>query len=137
MRARSSQHIHATTTLPMEEAEAELREALAEEGFGILTEVDVPSVMQQKLGMEVEPYRILGACNPQIAYQAMQEWRGFGLVAPCHIALYDAGEHRVILAFDPASLPEVRDNADIYPLAKQAREAIERAVLSVGEPAEH
>ena len=128
--------IHATTPLSMEDAEARLREALAAEGFGILTEVDVPSVLQQKLGVSVEPYRILGACNPHIAHEAMQHWRGFGLIAPCHIALYEAGDHRVIIAFDPSSVAEVRDSAELYPLARRATEAIERAVAAVGDRVE-
>lgn len=131
----SHPRIHVTTPLSMQDAEARLREALAAEGFGVLTEVDVPSVLQQKLGVSVEPYRILGACNPKIAYEAMQEWRGFGLIAPCHIALYDAGEHRVIIAFDPTEVPEVRNNAEVYPLIKRATDAIERALAAVGEPA--
>lgn len=125
-------HIYATTALSMEESEALLREALQNEGFGVLTEVDVPSVMKDKLGVDVEPYRIFGVCNPQIAYEAMQAWKGFGLIAPCHIALYETGQRRVLLAFDPTALAEVRDSPALYPLAKRASDALRRAVMAVG-----
>jgi len=126
--------IEVTTPLSMEEAEAKLREALTAEGFGILTEVDVPTVMQSKLGISVAPYRILGACNPHIAHEAMTIWKGFGLIAPCHIAVYDVGAHRVILAFDPTAISMVHENAPLFAIATRAKEAISRALHAVGEP---
>jgi uncharacterized protein (DUF302 family) len=123
--------ITATTPLSMADAEARLRETLAGDGFGVLTEVDVPTVMQQKLGITVDPYRILGVCNPNLAHEAMQIWKGFGLIAPCHVALYDVGDHRVVVAFDPTSVPEVHENAALFDLATRARDAVARAVKSV------
>lgn len=123
--------ITATTPLSMADAEARLRETLAGDGFGVLTEVDVPTVMQQKLGVTVDPYRILGVCNPTLAHEAMQIWKGFGLIAPCHVALYDVGDHRVVVAFDPTSVPEVHENATLFALATRARDAVARAVKSV------
>jgi uncharacterized protein (DUF302 family) len=80
--------IQAKTSLSMAEAESRLRDALKAEGFGVLTEVDVQSVLREKIGAEVEPYRILGVCNPRLAHTAMQAWKGFGLIAPCHVAIY-------------------------------------------------
>lgn len=115
----------------MAEAETRLRAALAADGFGVLTEVDMPTVMQDKLGVAVEPYRILGVCNPHLAHEAMQIWKGFGLIAPCHIALYDVGDHRVVVAFDPTSVPEVHQNGELLVLATRARDAVARAVQSV------
>ncbi|MDA0815260.1 MAG: DUF302 domain-containing protein [Chloroflexi bacterium] len=102
--------IKATTTLSMADAEARLRDALKAEGFGILTEVDVQAVMREKIGEEVAPYRILGACNPHLAHVAMSEWKAFGLIAPCHIAIYDEGDHRTVIAFDPLSVPQVEES---------------------------
>lgn len=125
--------IEVTTSLPMEEAEAKLREALAAEGFGILTEVDVPAVLKSKLGVEVPPYRILGACKPALAHEAMNIWKGFGLIAPCHIAVYDVGDKRVILAFDPTGISAVHDSAPLFALATEARDGIQRALLAVGD----
>ena len=123
--------IRTTTSLSMEDAEARLREALKAEGFGILTEVDVQAVLKEKIGAETEPYRILGACNPKFAHQAMEMWKGFGLVAPCNIAIYEAGGHRVVMAYNPADHPEVREHAEVYALAKDAAAAIRRAVESL------
>lgn len=125
--------IQATTSLSMAEAELRLREALKQEGFGILTEVDVQTVLKEKVGADVDPYRILGVCNPALAQRALQLWKGFGLIAPCNVALYEAGGHRIIIAFDPASVPEVRDNAELYEVARAASAGIGRAVRSLDE----
>ncbi len=121
----------ARTSLAMDEAEARLRDALKAEGFGVLTEVDVAAVLHEKLDVEVEPYRILGVCNPRLAFDAMSLWRGFGLIAPCHIALYPADGHTVITALNPLAFAEVRDNARLLPIAETARAGIERAVRAV------
>jgi len=121
-----------TTTLGMQDAERDLRAALATEGFGVLTEVDVAAVLKAKLGVEVEPYRILGVCNPQLAYDAMAIWRGFGLIAPCHIAVYPSGGLTTIAALNPLAFSEVRDNARLLPIAEAARAAIGRALDAVG-----
>ena len=123
--------IHATTTLSMADAEARLRDALKTEGFGVLTEVDVQAVMLEKLDEEVAPYRILGVCNPQMAHRAMQAWKAFGLIAPCHVAIYDEGDHREVIAFDPSGVPEVREHPTLAEIAAQATDGIGRAVRSL------
>ncbi|RJQ12375.1 MAG: DUF302 domain-containing protein [Dehalococcoidia bacterium] len=123
--------IEATTTLTMADAEARLREALKGEGFGVLTEVNVQSVLKDRIDVDVEPYRILGVCNPKLAHAAISIWKGFGLIAPCNVALYDVGDHRVVAAFDPAEVPEVRGNAELYDIARQASSGIRRAVASL------
>lgn len=115
----------------MEDAEAQLREALKARGFGVLTEVDVRDVLKDRIGEDVEPYRILGVCNPRLAHAALSLWKGFGLVAPCNVAVYDVGEHRVVIAFDPAEVPEVRDNAELHAIARQASVGIREAVASL------
>ncbi len=124
--------IQVTTTLSMADAEARLRAALKTEGFGVLTEVDVQSVLREKIGAEVEPYRILGVCNPQLAHAALGVWKGFGLIAPCNIALYEEGDQREVIAFDPLTVPGVDDSAELRDIAQRASDGIGRAVESLG-----
>jgi len=123
--------IQATTVLSMADAEARLREALKAEGFGVLTEVDVQGVLREKIGAEVEPYRILGVCNPQLAHAALGVWKGFGLIAPCNVALYDEGDHRELIAFDPLTVPGIEDSAELRDIAQRASDGIRRAVESL------
>jgi len=119
------------TTLDFDAAEAAVREALAGEGFGILTEVDIQATLRQKIGVEMERYKILGACNPRYAHEALQIWRGFGLLMPCSVVVEELGDHRVIRAFDPRSIAEMHDNPDLLPLTEQVHEALARALAKV------
>lgn len=123
--------IHVSTALSMADAEVRLRDALKAEGFGVLTEVDVQSVLREKINAEVEPYRILGVCNPGLAHAALGVWKGFGLIAPCNVALYDEGDHREVIAFDPLTVPGIGDNAELRDIAQRASDGIRRAVESL------
>ena len=129
---RGSTSIQTTTSLSMADAEARLRDALKDEGFGVLTEVDVQAVLKDRLDADVQPYRILGVCKPALAHHALNLWKGFGLFAPCHVALYDVGDHRVVIAMDPTEHEEVREHAELYEIAQQAKAGIRRAVEAVG-----
>ena len=119
---------HLDTPLQFDAAEAAVREALATEGFGILTEVDVQATLDQKLGVEIERYKILGACNPKYAYQALQIWRGFGLLMPCSVVVQDVGDHRVVMAFDPLGIQEVNNTPELLPVAEAVHAALQRAL---------
>ena len=77
---------------PLPEAELRVREALARQGFGILTEVDVTAVLKAKLGIESRPYKILGACNPVVAHRAMEADPRVGAFLPCGLALWEEGD---------------------------------------------
>ena len=116
------------TPLEFDAAEAAIRAALATEGFGILTEIDVQATLAEKLGVKMEPYKILGACNPKYAHEALQIWRGFGLLMPCNVIVEELGSHRVVRAFDPLSISEVRDVPALLPIARQVHDAMERAL---------
>jgi len=90
------------TALPQAEAVARLREALQEEGFGVLTRIDVRETLKQKLGVEFRPYEILGACNPSLAHRALSAVAEVGVLLPCNLAVYEGeGGKTVVVAVDP------------------------------------
>lgn len=127
--------LHVQTPLDFDAAETATRAALAAEGFGILTEVDVQETMADRLGVEMERYKILGACNPPIAHDALEVWRGFGLLMPCNVIVQDAGDHRVVMAFDPLSINEVHDVGELLPVAERAQAALRRAMERIEQAA--
>ncbi|MHC4822302.1 MAG: DUF302 domain-containing protein, partial [Planctomycetota bacterium] len=117
----------------MEDAEARVREALKGEGFGVLTEIDVQATMKAKLDVDFRPYKILGACNPPLAYQALTEEVDIGLLLPCNVVVY-AGEEEntcVVSILDPAQQLAVSGRDDIKPLADEVRSRMERALAAL------
>ena len=96
--------IETTTTLPMAEAEAAVRDALAGQGFGVLTEIDVAATLKAKLGVERAPLKILGACNPTFAHRALELDESVSLLLPCNVVLADTGDGTRISAVDPREL---------------------------------
>lgn len=116
------------TRLDMAEAEARVRDLLAAEGFGILTEIDVASTLQEKLGVTRSPYRILGACNPQLAAEALEEEVDVGLLLPCNVVVYRDGEETVVAALDPATMVDLTNNKALAPVADEARRRLERVI---------
>jgi uncharacterized protein (DUF302 family) len=119
------------TTLSPEEAESKIREALADEGFGILTEIDVASTLKNKLDIDVAPYRILGACNPQLAYQALTAEHSIGLLLPCNVIVYEREDGSAIEILEPNLMAELTDNSHLRELAGDAKTRLERALAKV------
>lgn len=109
------------------------RAALVQEGFGVLTEIDVRATLQAKLGVAFRPYVILGACNPPLAHQALQAERDIGLLLPCNVIVYagDAPGMSVVAAMDPVAALGLTGRSDIAPLAHEVREKLERALASL------
>ena len=108
-------------------------ELLKEEGFGILTEIDVAATLREKLGVDVEPYLILGACNPPLAYKALQAEPEIGLLLPCNVIVYETEQgHSVVSAVDPDSmLAVVGENAPIAEVAREAKQRLVKALESL------
>jgi len=124
-----------TVRLRYEEALARTREALAAEGFGVLTEIDVAATLRKKLGVEFRPYIILGACNPPLAHQALQAELDIGLLLPCNVVVYTAGDpaETVVAALDPVEALSLSGNEAVQPIAREVRERLQRVLKQVAE----
>ena len=123
--------LHGTTSLPFADAVALVRETLEEEGFGVLTEIDVQATLRQKLGEELEPYLILGACNPPYAHQALQVEPELGTLLPCNVVVYVQGGETHVSAVDPVAMLGIVGNPELDPVAAEIRARVERAVEKV------
>ena len=120
-----------TLDLPYEDAVPAVRAALKEQGFGVLTEIDVRATMREKLGAEVEPYLILGACNPPLAHRALEVDRTIGLLLPCNVVVRADGDHVLVQALDPALMAEVPEREELRPIAEDAGKRIRAALDSL------
>lgn len=120
-----------TTSLPFADAVARVRETLAAEGFGVLTEIDVQATLRQKLGAELQPYLILGACNPPYAHRALQAEPELGALLPCNVVVYERDGKTVVSAVDPVTMLGIVDNPELEQVAGEIREKVARAVETV------
>jgi uncharacterized protein (DUF302 family) len=121
--------LHTSLAADLDDAEERVRAALKEEGFGVLTEIDVRATLQDKLGVEVAGYRILGACNPGLAHRGLQADPDLGALLPCNVVVRDAGDGRTdVLAADPLAMLGISAAAGLGEVASEAREALERAL---------
>jgi uncharacterized protein (DUF302 family) len=122
-----------TSHEPMAETERRVREALTQEGFGVLTEIDVAQTLKTKLGLDHRPYRILGACNPQLAAEALGNEIDVGLLLPCNVVIYEDGEDTVVSALDPSMMVEMTGNPALESIATEARVRLTRVVNSIAD----
>lgn len=122
-----------TVDLPYDRAVEATREELANEGFGVLSEIDIAGALKKKLGVDFRPYVILGACNPPIAHQALQAESDIGLLLPCNVIVYAADEEgkSVIAAMDPVEALALTGNASIGPLAADVKARLQRVLAAV------
>lgn len=114
-----------------EQAREAVEAALAEQGFGVLTTIDVKATMKKKLDVDMAPYLILGACNPTLAHQALGAELPIGLLLPCNVVLAQSKEGVVVSAIDPVELFHVVKRPDVEPLAHQVREKIAAALEAI------
>ena len=108
---------------------ARVTEELAKEGFGILTEIDVKATIKKKLDKDMRPYRILGACNPALAHQAVTAVPEIGLLLPCNVLVREDEDDQVHVSFmDPGAVLGLVNDPQVDPLAAQVREKLERVL---------
>lgn len=127
-----------STTVPLayDDAVARTKDALASEGFGVLSEIDVAATLKKKLEVDFRPYVILGACNPPLAYKALTTERDIGLLLPCNVIVYadDEPGRSVVAAMDPVPALELTGNERIGPVARDVRARLERVLEAVSRP---
>ncbi|MGE5803066.1 MAG: DUF302 domain-containing protein [Gemmatimonadota bacterium] len=115
--------------MPYEQAVERTRAALQNEGFGVLTEIDVQATLKKKLDVDFKKYVILGACNPPLAWQGFQAEPDIGLLLPCNVIVYEEGSQRSRVAvLDPLVQLGIAGRGDLEPLAHDARQRLERAL---------
>ena len=115
------------TQLEFSAAERKTRELLKEEGFGVLTEIDVRSTMKEKLGADFRPYKILGACNPLLAQRALLAEAGIGLLLPCNVVVEQEDEvHTRVRFIEPTTALTLVNNAAVETVAREASDRLHR-----------
>ncbi|WP_340693159.1 DUF302 domain-containing protein [Hyphomonas sp.] len=107
------------------------RAALAGKGFGVLTEIDVAATMKKKLDADMPPYRILGACNPQMAYQAIGIEPRVGAMLPCNVILRQVGNAVEVSAVDPVASMQAIDNSELTRVAGEVRDLLAEAIAQI------
>jgi uncharacterized protein (DUF302 family) len=124
----TSYAITTTVDVGFSEAVSRVREELAAEGFGVLTEIDVQATLERKLGVHGEPYLILGACNPPLAHQGLTIEPDLGVLLPCNVVVRVDGDTVRVAAMEPRAAMELAANPALAPLAAEAHDRLERAL---------
>ena len=120
-----------TTDATVEDAVERVRAELKEEGFGVLCEIDVQATLREKLGVEQEPYVILGACNPSLAHQALSAEPDLGTLLPCNVVVYRRDGETHVSAIDAERMLSIVGNDDLEPIAAKVRAKLAAVVERV------
>jgi len=127
-----SYYLSRTVDAAFDEVVQRATAALKEEGFGVLTDIDVQATLKSKLGADMPPYRILGACNPSFAHQALQIEDKLGVLLPCNVIVRDAGGGQTeVAAIDPVTSMDRTGNPGLASIAEEVRVRLRRAVERV------
>ena len=128
-----SYYIARTVSMPFESAVAELTDTLKEQQFGVLTDIDVQATFKSKIGVDFPKYRILGACNPRLAYEALKVEERLGVLLPCNVIVREAADGSVEIAgVDPVATLERTGNEALKATAEQVRQRLSAAIMRVG-----
>lgn len=120
-----------TVDMPYQEAVPRVKEAFKAQGFGTLTEIDVQATLKEKLDLEMEPYTILGACNPDLAHRALEIDREIGLLLPCNVVVRAQERGTLVQALDPQVMVRVPERDELHPIAEEADVRIQAALDSL------
>ena len=115
----------------IDDVDARARKALADHGFGVLTEIDVKATMKKKLDIEMKGYRILGACNPKMAHQAIAIEPRVGAMLPCNVILREVEGGVEVSAVDPVASMQAIENTELISVARQVRDLLADAVAAI------
>lgn len=117
---------------PFEAVISDVTVRLKEQGFGLLTDIDVQAVLKSKIGVEMPGYRILGACNPRFAHEALKVEDKLGVLLPCNVIVREMTDHKVeVASVDPVSAMERTGNATLKPTAEEVRRLLTNAIAQV------
>jgi uncharacterized protein (DUF302 family) len=126
--------ISRTVSLSFDEADQRVRDALQDEGFGVLTEIDVSATLKTKLDVDFPRYSILGACNPPLAYQALQAEPDVGLLLPCNVVVRALPDGRTVVeALDPVKQLSIAEAPALAALAEEVRERMQRVIDAIAD----
>ena len=121
-----------TVELSFQQATEAVTAALAKEGFGVLTEIDVAATLKKKLGIERAPYKILGACNPQLAARAIEMEPQIGALLPCNVVVRQSEDGKTVVEFmDPNAVLGLVGRPEMAPIAAEVRTRLERALAAL------
>lgn len=135
MNATHNYGLSMTIALPFAEAMSKTKAALKEQGFGVLSEIDVQATLKEKIDVDFERYVILGACNPQLAYQGLQAEHDLGLLLPCNVIVHDHESGTRVSIVDPAAMLGVVANPAMRAIADEAKARLERVLTALGSVA--
>jgi uncharacterized protein (DUF302 family) len=121
------------TDLPFTEAVNRTRDLLQAAGYGVLCEIDVKAKLEEKLGVEREPYMIIGACNPPFASEGLEAEPNLGVLLPCNVVVYKREGHTRVAAVEPEQILSIVGNEDLGPIAQRVREDLARVVEEIAK----